>query len=277
MALSVSAQELSAQIHDGNTPVILDTRWTKGILSYSQFTMAHIPQSLYCNVEEAMCSWPSREAGRNPIPTASRLQRFLRQAGITSDSSVVVYDTENCKMAGRTWWVLRWAGVRDVKILTGGIKEWEAEALQIVGGPGRLANRSKYQVQLDSIPSLNTEQVLQWMNAGKVIVDTREPNRFRGLTEKLDFQAGHIKGAVNIPVDQLYNRRDGWASEDKVRTLFAEVGVTDASQAVLYSGSGLHSSLAIAAMHNVGMPGAANYIGGWSQWSVDASRPFERH
>ena len=60
------------------------------------------------------------------------------------------------------------------------------------------------------------------------------------------------------------------------RATFEKVGVTDPNNVIVYSGSGVHSAQAIAAMHHAGLPGAALYLGGWSQWCADRNNPVER-
>ena len=63
---------------------------------------------------------------------------------------------------------------------------------------------------------------------------------------------------------------------EEIRQMLAGYGVTSGEDVCVYSGSGLHSSLFIAAMEHAGLPGAKNFVGGWSQWSASSSRPIER-
>lgn len=88
-------------------------------------------------------------------------------------------------------------------------------------------------------------------------------------------RAGHIPGAVNLPVDKLMTSERQFADVATIREAFAGLGVTDPAEVIVYSGSGLHSGLAIAAMHHAGLAGASHYVGGWSQWCANKNNPIE--
>lgn len=111
---------------------------------------------------------------------------------------------------------------------------------------------------------------------GKILVDVREPNRYIGRRELLDLKAGHIPGAVNLPLARLMHSDHTYRSPGSIRRAFASVGVDNPEDAIIYSGSGLHSAAAIAAMHLAGIPGAAHYVGGWSQWAAHHDNPVDR-
>ncbi|MGO1465030.1 MAG: sulfurtransferase, partial [Candidatus Corynebacterium faecigallinarum] len=100
-------------------------------------------------------------------------------------------------------------------------------------------------------------------------------DRFHGRSEPVDRRAGHIPGAVSIPVIDLLD--DGRVPPSEVvRERLAAHGLTDdtiAAEAVIYSGSGVDSALFIALMEHAGLPAARHFVGGWSQWALDRSRP----
>jgi len=107
----------------------------------------------------------------------------------------------------------------------------------------------------------------------------RRCRRCAGRRENLDLKAGHIPGAVNVPERLFHN--DGvrtLKSPDEIREVLAAAGLTqeNTKDAIIYSGSGNHSALALAAMENAGFTGLRHYIGGWSQWSADPTNPVER-
>ena len=112
-----------------------------------------------------------------------------------------------------------------------------------------------------------------------LLLDTRTRNRFAGRRENLDLKAGHIPGAVNVPERLFHN--DGlrtWKSAGEIREVLFDAGLTpdNVQGAIIYSGSGNHSALALAAMHDAGFTGLRHYVGGWSQWSANPKNPVER-
>ena len=113
-------------------------------------------------------------------------------------------------------------------------------------------------------------------NFDGVLIDTREANRYAGRKERLDLKAGHIPGAVSVATREILNPDNTFRPAEEIRATFEKVGVTDPNNVIVYSGSGVHSAQAIAAMHHAGLPGAALYLGGWSQWCADRNNPVER-
>ena len=95
----------------------------------------------------------------------------------------------------------------------------------------------------------------------------------------MDPVAGHIPGAVNVPERLFHN--DGlrtWKSVGEIREVLFDAGLTpdNVQGAIIYSGSGNHSALALAAMEDAGFAGLRHYVGGWSQWSANPHNPVER-
>ena len=243
---------------------------------YHQFRSLHIPTSFYFDAARALAGLPGSRYGRNPLPDADRLQQRFDEWGIRTDRPVVVYDQGRGLLAGRAWWILRWAGVRDVRILNGGLQKWIDEGLPTITGPGNITVDSDFQVATDDSAVATIEDVKTHEG---ILLDTRETPRFAGFREHLDLKAGHIPGAVNIPQRELCHPGDyTWKSPEEIRQIFADAGITEANmgEVIVYSGSGNHSALTLAAMESVGLQGARHYVGGWSQWSANPANPVER-
>ena len=78
------------------------------------------------------------------------------------------------------------------------------------------------------------------------------------------------------PVTDFLTEDNRYRSPEDIREIFDKAGITPGMKTIMISGSGVHSSQAIFAMHLAGLDGAALYPGGWSQWCADASNPVER-
>lgn len=178
-------------------------------------------------------------------------------------------------MPSRTWWILRWAGVKNVHILDGGMANWRRNKLPTLTGPGNISVESDQVVNPQHHMVANFNDV---KNHSGLLIDTREANRFAGRRENLDLKAGHIPGAVNVPERNLHHPDRTWKTKEEILEVFNQAGITadNVKDAIVYSGSGNHSALALAAMEWVGLTGARHYVGGWSQWSADPSNPVER-
>lgn len=274
MTTCITARELHGRIQSGRRIAVIDTRWSRDRSAYGHYTMAHIPLALFSDPTYDLVGIPDRAHGRNPLPEIERVQDAVDRWGLTENHEVVVYDGGDGLLASRAWWILRWAGIGDVLVLSGGLRAWEAEGFATAGGPGNLPQPGHFTVSVGNLPVVDVEEVAAWPGHG-VLVDARELTRFEGRAERLDLQAGHIPGAVNLPARHL--QRDGvFLPPEEIRAKLAEIGVTSGEQVAVYSGSGLHAALFVQAMHEAGLPGASLFVGGWSKWAGDPSRPIVR-
>lgn len=281
----ISADELFSASVRGERMVILDSDWEMGEhAAWNLYVTRHIPGSAFCDPGTMLSGPPSSEAGRNPLPGRHALQHFFDDWGIHPGLPVRIYDRGGLFYAARAWWVLRWAGVTDVRILDGGTPAWRAAGGDIAAGIGCLRGRGTFEVLAAGAPTLPTvgiDEVAEISEAtltgaaAPLLVDTRPADRYLGRRERLDRRAGHIPGAIGLPVGDLLE--DGRVpAPEVVRERLASHGITGdavAAEAVVYSGSGVSSALFLALMEHAGLPVARHYIGGWSQWAADRSRP----
>ncbi|MBN9645186.1 sulfurtransferase [Corynebacterium mendelii] len=276
MSLTISVDELAETIRSGGKTTILACIWHPGAgMSYSMYRGAHIPTALHCDPAYQLAMAPSARDGRNPLPSYPVLDRAFNDWGLNRDHKVVVYDDNKGLLAARAWWILTWAGVADVSIVEGGSRAWVKAGYEQVGGPGNLARDCTIRPNPGQLPTVDMDYMRR-VPDDVLVIDTRENNRYIGRKERLDLKAGHIPGAVNLPLESLMTDDGFFLPEDDIRAAFDAVGVTDPTKVVVYSGSGLHSAAAIFAMHHVGLPGAAQYVGGWSQWSATPDNPVQR-
>lgn len=275
MTTSISVQELRDKIAGGGRIVVVDARWSRAKKPYDSYATAHIPLAVFCDPELDLAGVPSREAGRNPLPDIERVRDAVRRWGVRSEHLVIVYDAGDGLFASRAWWILRWAGLENVRVLTGGLAAWEADGNETAFGPGNLPRPGTIAVSEGNMPVASLDDVRTWSERG-ILVDAREPSRFEGRSERVDLQAGHIPGAVNLAARSLQNADGSFLPVEQLRERFASVGIEDGRNVAVYSGSGLHSSLFIQAMEEAGITGAALYVGGWSQWAGDPSLSIVR-
>ncbi|MEU4238235.1 rhodanese-like domain-containing protein [Actinoplanes sp. NPDC026619] len=264
----VSAPDLYRRVAEPEPPVLLDVRWALGDPhGHDHYREGHIPGALFVDLETDLAGPHAPGAGRHPLPSTEKLQAAARRWGITRERGVVVYDNTGGLAAARAWWLLRWAGVPDVRILDGGLAAWRAEGYGAGQGEARPQPASDIVLDGGHLPTLTADEAAALPSSG-TLLDARAGERYRGEVEPVDPQAGHIPGAISAPTTG--NLRDGvplFKTADELRQRFAgleNVGV--------YCGSGVTAAHEIAALAVAGID-AALYPGSWSAWSADPDRP----
>jgi thiosulfate/3-mercaptopyruvate sulfurtransferase len=240
-----------------------DVRWyLDGRSGRAAYEAGHIPGAVFVDVDAVLAAPASREAGRHPLPDPDHFAASLRALGIERESVVVAYDDAGGTVAARFVWMLRALGVA-AALLDGGIGAWE--------GPLSTAEPSVVPSSFASMPW--PEELLasadDAADPALRVLDARAPERYRGEVEPIDPVAGHIPGAVNVPATSLLGDDGRLLPRDELR---ARLEGAD----VVYCGSGVNASFLAVAAQQAGLPMPRVYVGSWSQWSNDPSRPVAR-
>ncbi len=224
----------------------------------------HLPGAQVVDVDADLAGTATPDSGARPLPDTAALTAALRRWGIHADSAVVIYDDSRSVAAARAWWVLRWAGLADVRILDGGLRAWRGG---VVAGT-ESAQPGSATAYPGGLPVVDTAAVATLPDRG-VLLDARPPEHFRGGG---DF-VGHIPGAVSASVfddlDDLGRLRD----EPTVRARYRELGVEEGTVAASYCGSAMAAALQVFVLATLGIE-IALYPGSLSQWTGDPTRPL---
>lgn len=266
----ISVADLANQTQ--SAPLLLDVRWALGDEDQrGVYEAGHLPDAAFIDMETALSSH-GNGGGRHPMPTLEAFQEAMRTAGVSGDSSVVVYDAGNSLAASRCWWLLRYFGHQDVRVLDGGYAAWLAAGLPSQSGPS--PQRSG-----DFVASPGAAVLLTAEGAGELartglLLDGRPTPRFHGREETIDPVAGHIPGAVSAPA--LANLRpDGrFLDADDLALRFTALGVETHEEVGVYCGSGVQAAHLALALEASGVQSPVGvYIGSWSDWITDPDRP----
>ncbi|MFN8042881.1 MAG: sulfurtransferase [Mycobacterium sp.] len=269
----ISTDELAQQL-SSDPPRLLDIRWTLASPDGSAaYRAGHIPGAVYVDLDAELSDHAVAGRGRHPLPSAAALQDSARRWGLNPGEPVVVYDDWNAQAAARAWWLLRAAGLYDVRILDGGWSAWQEAGLPIESGDVVPERGSVVIDTLDSMPVVDADAVaVQAGSAGHAVLDARAGARYRGDEEPLDPRAGHIPGAVSAPTADNVAADGRFRPFADLRARFAELGA-DRLPVTVYCGSGITAAHEIAALVIAGYE-AALFPGSWSEWSNDPARPI---
>ncbi|MBR7837253.1 sulfurtransferase [Actinospica durhamensis] len=272
----ISVADLHAQLESEHRPVVLDVRWVLGDPhGYEHFLARRVPGSVYVSLNDDLAAPATPADGRHPLPDPADLQAAARRWGLNNGDSVVVLDDNGGLAAARAWWLLRWAGLSDVRLLDGGLRAWTDAGHALEGLDTEPAQPAPGDVELSAghLPVLSIDETAEFPAHG-VLLDARAGERYRGETEPVDPRAGHIPGAVSAPTTENLTNTGAFKSPAELRARFAELGVNPekSDEVAVYCGSGVTAAHQIAALAVAGID-AVLYPGSWSQWSNDPTRP----
>ena len=145
MDILITPDELAALL-DGpasTRPVVLDVRWKLGgPPGHGEYLAGHLPGAVFVDLDTELAAHGEPTDGRHPLPDVAALQDAARRWGLRDGTPVVAYDATGNLAAARAWWLLRWAGVTDVRLLDGGLgrlgrPRWRAGHRRRRTDPGR--------------------------------------------------------------------------------------------------------------------------------------------
>ncbi|MFJ9739145.1 sulfurtransferase [Streptomyces sp. NPDC101166] len=271
----ISASELASALAGDAPPVVLDVRWQLTLAKAAgapafdgraAYASGHVPGAVYVDLDRELAGTPGAR-GRHPLPDLAEFGAAMRRAGVSTARPVVVYDGGQGWAAARAWWLLRWTGHPDVRVLDGGLPSWQGELQTDVPVPA----------EGDFAPAPAAAELLDADGAAAlarsgVLLDARAGERYRGEVEPIDRVGGHIPGALSAPTTDNVGPDGRFLPAGDLRDRFKALGATEDTRVGVYCGSGVSGAHEVLALAVAGVP-AALYVGSWSEWSSDPSRP----
>src|SRR5450631_3214664 len=181
-------------------PVVLDVRYRMGTnTGLQEFEASHLPGASYVAMDTQLATIRADGAGgRHPMPTTETFTAAMRSASVTMSRPVVAYDDWASLPASRVWWMLRHLGFLDVRVLDGGLAAWTATGQPTESGPVTPGAGDFTASTMGVGRVLDATDATRYA-AGRLLLDARPADRFRGENETIDAVAGHIPGAVSSP------------------------------------------------------------------------------
>jgi thiosulfate/3-mercaptopyruvate sulfurtransferase len=196
--------------------------------------------------------------------------------GITVDTPVAIYDDNLSKDASRVWWILKYWGVKDVRLANGGWKGYSGtgervEKGDVAANPVTI-RLSPHRDRLATKGRLR--EIVSGGAGGAQIVDTRSTSEFCG-TEKTAKRNGSVPGAVHLEWSDTLDAKTGrFKSAAELTRLFRESGIDPAKPALTYCQSGGRASVMAFVLELMGAKQVRNYYKSWAEWGNDPETPI---
>jgi thiosulfate/3-mercaptopyruvate sulfurtransferase len=276
--------------------VLVDTQWVQDHLNDQNVRIAEVDYDRKANYDlghiqnAVLFDWKddiNDPIARNVV-AKDVCEKLLQNAGVNDDTILVLYGDFNNWFAAFAFWVFKYYGYKDVRIMNGGRKKWLLEDRSLTKDlPSQHAKGTfrasgpddKIRVFLDYVKeSLPTKEM-------RKLVDVRSPKEFTGEilappeypTEHAQ-RGGHIPGALNIPWAQAVNDADGtFKPADQLKQLYESKGITPEKEIIAYCRIGERSSHTwFVLKYLLGYPDVKNYDGSWTEWGNMIANPIEK-
>lgn len=254
-SILVTVEWLQAHLNDAQVRV-LDARVSDPRLPIG-YRVSHIPNALPFDLNRDMYEMTPHGLR---LQTADAIAASLGERGIANDSIIVVYDENTGPLAGSVYWLLKYLGHADVRVLNGGWHAW------------RNANAPTTQDTPQYAPAVHAARVdeeqrctAEWIQensarADVVLLDTRTDS---------EYYMGHIPGAVNLSYDAAIDLTTQTLKDAAaLRAQFEKLGATPAKEIVVYCRSGARSAHTFMTLHALGYPRVRNYKGSMMDWEL---------
>ena len=219
--------QLQAMIDSGAQPAIIAVQSVNPYTGRVSDRARRVPGAVDAEAYTDFCGPASVTGGQRPLPAIGALQANARRWGLRNDQMVVVYDDDRNMTAARAWWVLRWAGLADVRVLA----------------------------------------------RSGVLLDARiRPNYIGGRSAPGQPPRGHIPGALSAPAPDNFTDPGPFTDAETLAELYRGLGADGSRPVGVYCGAGMSAAVTVLALASVGVE-AAMYVGSWSAWVGDPSRP----
>ena len=271
----VSTDWLAAHLDDPRLKVIDASYKMPGVLPLpsEDYLGAHIPGAVFFNVNTIADPDDPRP---HMYPSAEQFARDVSALGISSDDTVVAYDSGGWVAAPRAWWMFLSFGHPDVKVLDGGLRKWVSEGRPTQSGQVT-PKAGSFQAKLDPNFVRGKQQLLRNLDTrAEQLVDARPRPRFEGTVVEPwpGRRSGHIPGSRNVPYAELFDANTGaMKSLEDLRKAFTGAGVDIAKPIVTSCGSGVSALVLTLALYRLGARGTALYDGSWAEWGLPDGPP----
>lgn len=269
----ISAAELKTEINQNQNLKIIDVR------NSARHLLGHIPKSvqLWGDDLNAQQGWVPEL-----IPEAQFFSDIAQKKGINNNSKIVVYSEQDSPWAARLWFIFRFYGHQNIKILKGGYQAWQQKDFETEMLPTKI-EKGNFEVQ----DALNENLIVSdtiaenLENDDYLILDLRTKAEFLGEKESSGAsRSGRIPGSIHLDWSEVFTEKEKLKSEDELLKIFTEIGLDidlnkDNKNIILVSTEGVKAAHVFFILEELGYKNLKLYDEAWLGWSSRSDLPIK--
>jgi thiosulfate/3-mercaptopyruvate sulfurtransferase len=265
----INAKELF-KLYTSSKIILLDA--SNGPNALKNYENKHLKGAIYVDLNTQLSDIKEdfADGGRHPLPNIEDFVKTLGVLGISNESHVVIYDDNfGSNAAARMWWMLHTIGHQKVQVLNGGLSEAEKVNFPFSSGIEKVSKTQIYQLSHtweDSIVNMDEVEVAR-LNENNVVIDVRSKERYDGKVEPIDPIAGHIFGAINIPLSENLDGSGCFLPSSELALKYQKyIEDKPIDNIIVHCGSGVTACHTLLAIKSAGLGLPKLYVGSWSEW-----------
>ncbi len=260
----ISVAELNTKLKDASYVVVsaeLETEYTK----------VHITDAVNVSYKSLEKSGGVEGSLQSPAEVA----KILGANGVSEKKTILLYDEGAGKYAARLYWVLKYLGAPNVKILDGGMVAWKAGRKPVTKNPSSV-KAATFTPNVNNSIFASMKDVQAAMGNSKIaLVDLRESNEFSGKDPKNN--KGRIPGSINIDHTSLNAASKLYKPKAELEKIFTAAGITKDKTIILICPTGVRAGKGYFALKSIlGYPNVKLYEGGVNEWAATSSNKLEK-
>ncbi len=258
-----------------------DKRFIEVDVDITQYDAGHLPGAVAFDWQSQLQDQVARD-----IISKVNFEKLASEAGITPQTTVILYGDTNNWFAAYAFWLFKYYGHEDVRLIDGGRKKLVAEGRQLVTDKPSCPKTTYKVNKVNGELRADRDYIRQRLGRTSedfALVDVRSPAEFEGdiiappgMTETAQ-RPGHIPGAKNVPWATAVAEDGTFKLVPALQEILGGKGVSTDKDVVTYSRIGERSCHTwFALKYLLGYPNVRNYYGSWTEWGSLVGAPIAR-
>ena len=260
----ISVKELAEMIEKGDV-IVVSARKT------ADFTKVHLPGAINLWHKDFYKDGDIKALCKDPDEIAA----ILGEKGIDSNKTIVIYDDGKGKSAGRIYWILKYMGCKDVRILDGHMKMWRKGRKPVTKKGSEVAALKFAGVVNPAVCACMKDVKAGIGNEGSVLIDVRAKDEYDGVKGDLE-RKGHIPGAIHFEFSNVLNEDGTVKGKAELEKAFSGAGITPEKEIIIYCESSVRAGIVFMALTSIfEYPNVKVYDGAMYEWTADPENPVQ--